>query len=62
MNIFLGPLPVGDVKFKTPLSDSFLNAGMYAGVYYTIILGMAAVSLRLQFAIDIPRNINERQN
>ena len=22
-----GPLPVGDVAFKTPLSDAFLNAG-----------------------------------
>ena len=22
-----GPLPVGDVVFKTPLSDAFLNAG-----------------------------------
>ena len=24
-----GPLPVGDVAFKTPLSDAFLNAGIY---------------------------------
>jgi len=26
-----GPLPIGDIKFRTPLSDTFLRAGRYKG-------------------------------
>ena len=48
-----GPLPVGDVAFKTPLSDAFLNAGkpLPSSFYYPAV----NVSIAILFMLVIIR-------
>ena len=47
-----GPLPVGDVAFKTPLSDAFLNAGkpLPSSLNYTAV---NVVSIAILFMLVI---------
>ena len=47
-----GPLPVGDVAFKTPLADAFLNAGIHdhfipAGLVFDHIVSVIVFGLSL---------------